>query len=958
MSSERSAPRWSHRWRAATLRAVGRALVRLVVSAVVAAPVSAQTAAAPLAPVRAETQGAEVIVVRVPLPTAIRLDGVMSMRPAAYRIAAGRYVQELGATSGTIDPARDSVLVVALRVSRRAPAGRSPGATVEFRVGTVTAAVPIEVDVPARHALSLAIDAKTLLATRGRWTTVPLRVLNAGNVDEQAAVAIGTPPGWRADVRAAGRPQRVAPGQSLALSLRLWIPAQANSGLAILPVRLVRPGERDTTEQLQVDVIGDLSREQAGARVTTSIISGVTTDQQQATAYALGLTGHLSDSTTVTGRASYAGALTTAGSRGLLLARSGMLTGPPVLELRNPQWQLQAGSALVPLPELAGQHLAGIGGAATIRRAAWSATAFDLRPLGTTMTASLLPLGSGRLQGAEVGVGTPVLRSSAFASRLSDRLTRRDLTAIGLRFGVGEAGRAQLLSEVAYRDVAGQRGVGIATTFQRTGARSFVEARAMHAPGGSAGFARAVDDVTLSASRSFGTRGFLALNAWTQRDANPLLGALRNHGWSVSPALDVKRFGTVGLDLRGVGFRSTVEAARLGNDEVSGGGMWTQSLLGTSIIARSSLARVDRSLVDGAWRSQSRQWRLDHSVSLLRGAARGALQANWTLQQFSALAGSLPAQQSVHLRAERLRPRLASPLSFEAELQRMQIGASGPVFWTARSGATLDLRLGLSVTVAAERNPFLNMMARGARPPMAYTLRVDRTNLVPRLMTGARNHIFRDDNGNGRRDRGESGVGGVVIRCGARLVQSDGEGRFSCGEREQTLDPRTVPVGLLASRLGVTYGQPVALRVVQPVRVTLTLSGTDSLRVHADMLRKAIVYARDSVGALWYARIEAAGQYVLEALPLGRYTIGVDASALDEPLTVAGGAPVVEVGGRGVPAPVVVGLRSRPVRVKSFDATSPGLVPSPVPAAVTRPLQRAPRHLLARARPTSRLQTP
>lgn len=288
---------------------------------------------------------------------------------------------------------------------------------------------------------------------------MPLRVINGGNVEERAALDVGLPREWRADVRAASKVQRVAAGQSLPLSLRLFIPAQANSGLVMLPVRLVRPGERDTTEQLQVDVIADYAREQSGPAVTTSMISGRTADRQSVTAYALDIAGNLSDSTTVNGRFSYAGALALSGTRGLLLSRSGMLTGAPTLDIRNPSLHLQAGSALVTQAELAGYNLAGVGGALDIQRRSLSLRAFDLRPLGNVMTASLLPIGRGRMQGMEAGLVQPGYRLSAFGSQLEDAFSKRTLLAYGVRAGIGAAGGSQFMSELAYRDAGYQRGL-------------------------------------------------------------------------------------------------------------------------------------------------------------------------------------------------------------------------------------------------------------------------------------------------------------------------------------------------------------------------------------------------------------------------------------------------------------------------------------------------------------------
>jgi hypothetical protein len=116
------------------------------------------------------------------------------------------------------------------------------------------------------------------------------------------------------------------------------------------------------------------------------------------------------------------------------------------------------------------------------------------------------------------------------------------------------------------------------------------------------------------------------------------------------------------------------------------------------------------------------------------------------------------------------------------------------------------------------------------------------------------------------------------------------------------------------------------------------------------MLTDAVVFARDSAGGVWYARSNDRGQFVLEALPSGRYTIGVDASALEEPLSMSDAEPVVQIGGAETPELVTISMRARPIRVKTYDATTPGARVIPVtPPPPPRRLRKAPRAQLERS---------
>jgi hypothetical protein len=150
------------------------------------------------------------------------------------------------------------------------------------------------------------------------------------------------------------------------------------------------------------------------------------------------------------------------------------------------------------------------------------------------------------------------------------------------------------------------------------------------------------------------------------------------------------------------------------------------------------------------------------------------------------------------------------------------------------------------------------------------------------------------------------------------MVVTDRRGRFDCDEARREVDARTVPAGLVAGRLRLEPGESLALRVLQPVRITLRMTSSDSTRVTAPMLSRAVVTALDSVGGKWLARSLGEGEFTVDALPVGTYTITVDGADLDEPVVAIGGPARVRVGADRPDEAIAVELRARPMRLRSF----------------------------------------
>ena len=866
------------------------------------------------------TQGSEMLVVRVPVPANVRWDGVVTRRPAQFRVSMSRHVQFVGAATGSVDLQRDSTLVLALRISRRAPAGRSLAGTVEFWVGTTSALMPIEIDVPVAHRVSLVVPTRSVVAARGQWSTLALRVQNDGNVDAAANVRATAPDGWRVDLRqpAGAASGRVVAGGTLAMTLRVWVPNAANTGIVMLPITLARPDSAPLVTQVQVDVLSEALGSTRGPTVTTSYVASQSGDARAMHGYGVSLAGQLSDSTRISGRFSYAGNAPAIGGAGFALARAGVLTTPPTIEVEHPRAQLSGGATSGAVPELAGQFLAGTGAIGKVGSSRLHLRAFDLRPMSLQRQFSLTARGVGHYTGGELGVDMGIAQAALFGATLADPVTQRQLDAYGLRTTIGNPMGSNLHSEVAYRAHAGGTGLGYLVTGRVQGLRGGAEIRVMQAPGGSRAFARASNEVQVNATRMFGKRSYFAMGGWLQDDENLALGAARSRGWYATPTFALSRVGSIGLEARGLHFSAGTDIGRLLSDELSAGGSLNVAVRGTQFTARSVLARLDRSLqVAELSTPASRQWRLDHTVLASRSSARGSLSLAWMQQQYSGVIGVLPSQQSVNVRADRLRPFVTRSVFFDAEWQRLQMGQSGSAQWLARAAVTVPLVAGASVSFGVERNPYMATAIARKAQPLLYSVRFDRATVLPRAFAGPRGFVFRDDNGNGRHDRRERGVPGVVMVCGSVRVVTDKHGRYPCNQRVQEADARTVPTGLVAARSKVRSGEELALRVVQPLVVTVQVATGDSSRVPRSAIEKLVVMAKDSAGGTWTARPTGSGQFLMDALPVGRYTVEVDAGAADEPLVLVGETPIVQVGADAQPS-VTLEVRPRPLRMRTF----------------------------------------
>ena len=200
-----------------------------------------------------------------------------------------------------------------------------------------------------------------------------------------------------------------------------------------------------------------------------------------------------------------------------------------------------------------------------------------------------------------------------------------------------------------------------------------------------------------------------------------------------------------------------------------------------------------------------------------------------------------------------------------------------------------------------------------------YVIGLSRALVLPRLSSGATHGIvYRDLNGNGRRDHGEPGLDGVALRRGTDMAVTDRRGTYwLAGKSREPLevDPRSLPLGWITAATRVTAGAgDIGVLAVLPVHVTLALEGEDGARVPRSELALLSVTARGSAGRDWVARRTSDSTAVFDALPPGRYTVDLDASEVREPLRSAAGPVVVIVAHDRRPEPVRIGVRARRLR--------------------------------------------
>ena len=873
-----------------------------------------------------------VVVVRVPVPTL----SFAPNTPLFYSVRLRSNSRLLTPSSGNVPRGRDA-LPFTFSLGKRLGAGVNEVALVEFRADSAVVEVPVELDVPRVSRLALQAPAGDLIASAGQWSLLRVRVTNGGNASEEVVVRAMPTPGWR------DRPSGtlVVPAGGLTEgSLRLWLPPAAASGLHVVRI-VAQQGDRIVAEtQARVQVRGNNSQQTDGLAVELSSIGVNSGDGTQATGHGVNISGRLSDSVTLDVRASVGHSDDPLAV--FTLARSGLFTTPPALQLASPRFSLQAGVLSTSLRDPGGAFLSGLGGSSALTLGEWRVSGFGGRPFGGTSQS--LTTGRGLLAGGGVERLAHGGSIGVQAAHLDDRQMRQGLQSITLHGSNLQIGGGVLDVSVAARrlgsdtmpgfDVNAARATGLplsfdarprlggAATYRITGRSTSAELRVLHAPGGAQSFARSGTELAGSASRRIGRWFSAGGGAWLQGDNNQLIGRLQSSGWFASPALTSSdgRF-RLAIDARGAAFSLAQSALVYENRE---------QLLGGSADARMGWLVVrGRTMVGSNSRRMSFDsgnaipltgTRQEHSGTIGVSSRRGSFDATYMMTGvMSGTALQLP-QRSLVLRLDQVRLLTVAGdwVSVSADAQQLSVAAGTAPLWTTSASLSIPLWNGVRLTGAVDRNPFLSFGRVDGSTPLVYSLRLDQRHGVRRMRANGarRRQLFVDENRNGERDRGEGALAGVTILCGAMATATDLDGRFECASDEAQIDVRTLPLGIVPAAEAQHRGRDLPAVRVQPVTVVFSLPTLDSSRLAAPELAKAMVYAKDEAGMRWFARATAGAQFVFDALPVGRYSLEVEQGGMSEPLTVAGTNTQLWVTREPQERPHVLPVRGRQTRIR------------------------------------------
>jgi hypothetical protein len=866
-----------------------------------------------LAPVVGDGVPRGVVTMVVPVPAELR-----EAAEVLYAVRVTGSVEVLGRLVGTARAPGlpDRPLLLTMRIPAGAEAGIVEAAEVAFRTPRGTEyIVPLQLRVSVVRALSL-LGAPEMRGLRaGDRLELEYRIVNAGNAPDTAWIGVQAPPGWIARLE---RTQTaiVPPRGQLEFRVTLGIPLATNVGDHTIAVSL-RKAMGTPPVATVFTTLGLTGR--AGStpglvvKPSVAVASGA---DGTVSASAVDVEGPVGDGVTL--RARLAPPIEGRGMAVQGLSSVGATSAPFSASLAGADWDVTVGNTAAQLTELAGVNLIGQGLTARQARADHEWRLIAARPGFGDAT-------GGRLLGAAYWRQTGIGRLGGAASRLAetgDAIRGRDLTALVLDYRTDPIGTVTIGASVAHRASAAAEGTGAAGSFTHEGRRERVSLRVAHAPGGSAAYARAVDEWQLDASRLL-TRDW-SVDAFVQRtrDAGPFLQRMDVLAWSLGQRLTLGEATAATLRAQRSSFDARTSAAGIGgfgaaDRRLVGGLEWRRERI--HLTAEGSYGELARAtqLVDGSLASSAARQR-----GMRLGASRGfltlgMLDAHASLEETAAGVGMPARVLGAGLRWSELPVSVGTwqaRLEFESTLQRL--GDLAPAV-VSRVRVRAPLPFGLDLVVAGERNPFFRD-ARGRAGWIAAMRITAAARVYSPQSLGPEGMVYEDADQNGRRDPGERGVAGVVVRRGEAKATTDGEGRYrlpATARGRTRIEQGSLPIGLIAHPLLASDSlERLDLPVLPTGHAVLELEllpDANGRRPAVD-LEPAIVILRDASGFEWVGRRTSATTAVFEGIPTGAYVVDANLSRIAEPLRIAESLVVV-VSPHGT-ATLRVPLQGRAVR--------------------------------------------
>ncbi|HEX6628051.1 MAG TPA: NEW3 domain-containing protein [Gemmatimonadaceae bacterium] len=803
-------------------------------------------------------------------------------------------------------------LPVTIGIPASALAGRIVAAEARFSApgSSMTMVVPIEIDVSLVRKILLRNGKAPLNAQAGNDVVLPFEIVNAGNAVDTVSPELDLPSGWIArEIRQ--NALVLSPGETAKRHVRLKVPTLSSTGSSF--VHLVLLAGRDTlaAETMTVEVFNSSSiGREAGPLITSAVSQAVDENGRPNRLVTLNATGALFDSVHVDARMSQGSVVGGAASNAF--AHLGTYQSSASVNFSAPSGQLSLGNTGTSFSDLTGLYPYGQGLLLHVQHPAWSVLGLGAMSMKLPTSPERKPMLGIR---AEKQLGFAQLSGSM--THLEDAgPSPRRLDAVGVGAAVPAFLGGTLKAEIAERRFDLGNGIGWSSELVRLAGEGNEQLRVTHAPGGSDAFARATNEVVANVSERVFSRGVISASAWRTTDATSVFSGLKSNGFSLRPQLTLFPGTTMALEARSYQFDATSRATNAGafgsREQQLGTSVSTymrQYYLNTSAF----LGNVTRTVTPFGQaivsdRTPRNYWTTNAGWS----GAGGLLELQMRIEQTRDRGGFVNQQSLFGIRGEQLVLPWFGGVRGEGELQRVN-GFGDEKSSIMRAGLVVPIVSGFALKVDAERNSIFH--STSGKVPWVIGVRFEHTLVVPMLRTpGTSGYVFEDMNGNQRRDDGEPGVPGAIVRRGSETAVADGSGKYRVGgdgRQPVTIDEASLPDGWSSNGpargdLAVSLSRSAEIELVVAPR-----SGISSVQVD---LSKAHVIAKDAANREWAAVMTGPTTATFQSLPVGTYKLDFDLSELSEPLVPRTPIPQLMVTGKDSKS-ITITLDPRPIRM-------------------------------------------
>ena len=803
---------------------------------------------------------------------------------------------------------------VTIGIPATALAGRLVAAEARFSSpGSPTLVVPVEINVDLVRQITLRPKSGPFNAQAGSDVILPFDIVNSGNAVETLRAELSLPSGWASrDIH----PGAIAiqPGETVKRRVRLKIPPLSNTGSSFVRIDL-RAG-RDTlgSETMTVEVFNSSSiGRRSGPLVTTGVSHARDENGHTNRLVSLSAVGALYDSVRIDARVSQGSVL--GGAASTAFARLGAFQSSASVVLSAPTGQLGLGNTGTSFSDLTGLYPYGHGALLDLRHPTWAFTGLGARsiaPIGSTERKPLLGVRGER------NFGDAKLSTSI--SHLADAgSSPRKLDALGVGAAVPAIFGSTFKAEIAERRFQGGSGFGWSSELVRTAGESNEQFRVTHAPGGSDAFARATNEVVANVSEKLTSRATVSVSAWRTTDATSVFSGLKSNGYTLRPQYALRSGTTVAIEMRSYEFDATSRP----NAFSAGGGFGTrEQQLGISLSTSlrqyylntsAYLGNVTRTVSPtGQSTLSDRTPRNYWATNAGWSGVGGVFEVQSRIEQTRDRGGFVNQQSIVGLRGEQVVLPWLGGIRAEGELQRVN-GFGSEKSAIIRAGLAIPIVNGFSFKISGERNSIFH--SASGRVPWILGARFEHALTVPMLRTpGTSGYVYQDMNGNQRRDNGEPGLPGAIVRRGGETAVADASGKYRvAGDSRQPvmIDEASLPDGWAAfgaarGDLGVSLSTSAEVELVVAPRSGIAAVEVDLSRAH--------IIARDGAGREWVAIMTGPTTATFQSLPVGTYTLQFDFSELSEPLVPRAPVPTLLVTGKDSQS-ITVTLDPRPIRM-------------------------------------------